>query len=1441
MTDIAQIDLSGIPDAEVKPSLLAFDEFAPSEIDLSGIPDAKPERPHELRQGKSETLWDNFSSVWGNKTPEESAKATNSLLFSEMLNISPEKAYDLHDEISTQMRNKAPGEKIVTDIKGVKGSAKAGVESSIYGMIKNAKVPEPFESAKQLDIWVNGLIQMGIDLPVFLYGMVMGGAGGPAGAMAGGFGLMAGLRKVITDRYSKGKIKTFGEFQDRTIGAIKETVKGQVVGALTGAAGGMTPAGFKAASELATMTITGKLIEGHIPKAKDFIDNAGIFLAIWGGARGFQAITTRKSSLVATRKALEDVYNETGTTPKDIIERAATKTKEELSEDANVVIRKIGEEIKAEKKIEVGEEKTPEGPAKTEAPRPAEPEAVKPTLKQAYETVRERQNMGSHVPIADVMKEMGIKDVKNIEPLIRQGLSDGSIKGSKASWTLGEAHPSLTPEIKAATIGTGDYKISDIAVKGEIAEKGKVDIVEEVSETSIKNAVVDIEREARGAEPIETPIEPTGKDRAGRIEDAIKEVDAGAVDPMRLAEEINNQVDIGETPKNATEKVNYQLLYGKKKIQNELKQLEEDIAEGKTPELIERRTVLEDALDANEKATKAIGTAESHALSSRKDMMEEDYSVSAMVQRAREDGIEVTPELRGKFREISGKIEKAQKDLEVGVEAIAKENIEKTIEQIKNTEAKAQRKQKRTYKSEELDAEFSGLVNELNKFTRGLHAGVDPMAAKVFAEMAINRIRRGIVKAEDIVDAIYTAVKNAGIEYSKRDIRDAISQYGKTKEMSKEEINVQLREAKRQMQLISALEDAQKGKPPLRSGLQRDAASDRVRELRREVNQAMRESGIQKAPTPEQQWKSSLDAVKTRLKNQIADFTKQIETGAKTPKKTGIKYDAEANALKAIRDDLKKTIIDIEGKPKLSDEQKVKMAVEAVKKSIDEYTRRIKENDLMPKPKISTTPRTPELKALRGVRDSLKETYKTMQKEAKPKKSEEEIRLGAWRTRTENKIADLERRISEGDYTTKAKKPPVEPVTTKDIKAQVELNKLKQKYFNLKLKNQIASLGIVGKIKYDIGQVLVLIKAIKSAYDVSAPGRQGMLAILSHPIKGFKNVIEMFKALGSEEAAFRIEESIKERPNYKLYQRGKLELTKRGGRLREMEESFQSRWAEAIPGIPASNRAYIAFLNLMRADLFDSVLKGVHWENGVITDVGLKAIGDYANQSTGRGTIGPKYADAVAGLGKILWAPKLVLSRFQMLAGKSMWGGNAATRMAIAKEYGRILGSLATIYAVSSQIPGVTIEIDPRSSDFGKIKIGNRRIDPLAGLSQITVFMSRIITGQTKTARGRIKPITEDVPFGGMTTWDVITNFLRSKLTPVLGTAVNLVSGRNMIGEKVTMYDIPEETLVPLAFQDVYDSMVEDGIPNGLALAILAEFGIGIQIYDPNKRRVKSR
>jgi hypothetical protein len=183
-----------------------------------------------------------------------------------------------------------------------------------------------------------------------------------------------------------------------------------------------------------------------------------------------------------------------------------------------------------------------------------------------------------------------------------------------------------------------------------------------------------------------------------------------------------------------------------------------------------------------------------------------------------------------------------------------------------------------------------------------------------------------------------------------------------------------------------------------------------------------------------------------------------------------------------------------------------------------------------------------------------------------------------------------------------------------------------------------------------------------------------------------------------------------------------------------------------------------------------------------------------------------------------------------------MYGGSWATRKMIVGEYARFLGGMATVYTLAD-IAGVDIEYDPRSSDFGKFRFGNTRIDPLSGLSQTVVFTSRVLSGKTKTGKGKIRAIRgKKVPFGGSTTPDVMTRFLRSKLAPAPAMFVDIMAGKNTVGEPTTLASVALNSLTPMAMSDIYEAMKEQGIPEGMALGMLAIFGEGIQTYNAKKK-----
>jgi hypothetical protein len=253
----------------------------------------------------------------------------------------------------------------------------------------------------------------------------------------------------------------------------------------------------------------------------------------------------------------------------------------------------------------------------------------------------------------------------------------------------------------------------------------------------------------------------------------------------------------------------------------------------------------------------------------------------------------------------------------------------------------------------------------------------------------------------------------------------------------------------------------------------------------------------------------------------------------------------------------------------------------------------------------------------------------------------------------------------------------------------------------------------------------------------------------------------------------------------------------------------------------------------MRVDMYDTFSATLS-RTGKTTPAEGAVIANFVNIATGRGDIG-RYQTASNALATVFFAPRFAVSRFQLLLGQPMWKGTAGTRLLIAKEYARTLMGLGTFYAAAKLAFGddTRFEWDSRSADFGKIifKDGTR-IDPLSGLSQVTVLASRLFTGKSKSGTGEIVPIRgEGIPFNSANTQDVITRFLRGKLSPGVGAGVDIIAGKNVVGEPVTPGRVAARMTIPLSFNDIYDVMRKDNIPRSVALSMLIILGTGAQNY----------
>ncbi len=385
--------------------------------------------------------------------------------------------------------------------------------------------------------------------------------------------------------------------------------------------------------------------------------------------------------------------------------------------------------------------------------------------------------------------------------------------------------------------------------------------------------------------------------------------------------------------------------------------------------------------------------------------------------------------------------------------------------------------------------------------------------------------------------------------------------------------------------------------------------------------------------------------------------------------------------------------------------------------------------------------------------------------------------------------------------------------------------------------DRFAALHPIQKFFHRTGQFYDAIRALITSFDLSALLRQGRFIVMSRPGIAAKSIGPMFRAFASKDAAYSIDQEILSRPNYPLYRQSKLYLAEHGQPLSKMEEAYMSNWAERIPGVAASQRAYTTFLNKLRADSFDT-LSATLGRHKPMTPYEGEAIANYVNAATGRGSLG-SFERAAVGLNRVFFAPRYVASRFQLILGQPMWRGTGRSRSLIAQEYARVLTGYAAMYGLYKMaLPDSETETDPRSSEAGKIHIGNTRIDPLAGMQQNTVFLTRLASGETLDSRGHIRPLRADkMKYGARTEEDVMSRYLRSKLAPVPGAMVDAVTGKDFTGDPATWGTAIQHLTVPIAYSDILKVMEDQGVPRGTALSILSIFGEGLQVYDERKRQ----
>jgi len=805
-------------------------------------------------------------------------------------------------------------------------------------------------------------------------------------------------------------------------------------------------------------------------------------------------------------------------------------------------------------------------------------------------------------------------------------------------------------------------------------------------------------------------------------------INSGKINPDNLVD----QVIDNPRPLDAIETAVF--TYSKTKLSNDLKELYDKLDSSSNPsaetEINQQIKLLTDKMLKYDIASNIVGYIQGLSLSIRRVMLNADYDlVLPQIKKLYSDAGKEMPE------GLEQKIKDAQKEFR---------RLNREIEKLRNEAQKAKEED-----AVESIAESTKRPSRKSKGTPKMSMSSDGKIA-VSNESIRNAVLNGAKEIEDVIEAVRDEVKSKFPDATDRQIRDAISNYGKEINKTKDEITEEIERIRRIGKILSKLEDVQ---------------------------------------------------------NQIKNKTSKI----KNP-------EIKTKAIKILS---------------------------------------LRESELK--------------RALKQAMSEIPVTEQEM-------KDFQKYKLEAYKKSMTDRIAELKRRIDEGDFSTKKRTRAFE-LDAEAKKLEAERQAIIEDFEYAKTKAEMEVEPQLKTLNRAMLSAFNLPKGLIASIDVSAPFRQGIIFMMTqNPLKSAQQLKQMFGFWGNTKNYDKWLAELKASDEYALIKASGVYISEQNGKLSAMEEVFANNLGNKIPLLGQSYKikgaklpgldlykrseaAYSGFLNNLRVQSFmdgAQLLK----ENGYTIQNNPEVFKDwanYVNSATGRGKMNPELAIK---LGPIFFSPRLIKARLEQIGvsdalalfglsdGFYMKMSPPARAMAL-KRMGAFMGvmgtiiGLAALYYNNDDDDKTSVELDPRSSDFGKLKFGNTRIDLTGGFATYYRAFGQFLSGKRKDINtGEIQKLNQG--FGKKTRFEVLQDFYGNKLSPFAQKVYQYTAVSDEERERRALEESSQETAfnkaglpvwfqditIPLWMRDVEPIMKDQGNGTGLFLIGLSLLGEGIQYYE---------
>jgi 2'-5' RNA ligase len=378
-------------------------------------------------------------------------------------------------------------------------------------------------------------------------------------------------------------------------------------------------------------------------------------------------------------------------------------------------------------------------------------------------------------------------------------------------------------------------------------------------------------------------------------------------------------------------------------------------------------------------------------------------------------------------------------------------------------------------------------------------------------------------------------------------------------------------------------------------------------------------------------------------------------------------------------------------------------------------------------------------------------------------------------------------------------------------------------------------------------------KSLKASVDISAAGRQGLILTVNHPKLAVKAFARQFPSMLSEAKFNQFKRNLDIHPFIDIAEDAGLYLSTLAnqGNLGSRDEAYMSRLFADEPlftnspklekgrrillsPVMGSERAYVTYLDSIRMDTFATQAKMINEYNvrkgNTVQSLGkdayndlvgdqMKGLADFINNATGRGGLG-KLEDAAPYFNAGFFSIRYLSSRLQLLNPAYYAQLPAPVRSMAIKHMVTYFGALAAALLLLKMAGGDIGYDDPDNPDMFKVSFGDFHYDLGAGFVQPVRYLARMVqTTLNPKTRG-----TKEI--------DLTKKFIRSKLAPTPGAAINLYTGKDFVGQPTGIGKEALGLATPMLFEELPKAYQSEDV-KGLAKLIPSVFGIGVSIYKP--------